>query len=82
MDTFITKWICMMILIQESSCQYWPVEGQVAQFGEFTVELIGQEDLNGFTIRTLEIQQSKVRTYRVELHTELTYYYRPTRPIM
>ena len=59
-----------MILIQESSCQYWPVEGQVAQFGEFTVELIGQEDLSGFTIRTLEIQQSKVS----ELHTELTTY--------
>ena len=63
-------YVRMMILIQESSCQYWPVEGQVAQFGEFTVELIGQEDLSGFTIRTLEIQQSKVRTYR---HTELTY---------
>ena len=62
----------MMILIQESSCQYWPVEGQVAQFGEFTVELIGQEDLNGFTIRTLEIQQSKVHI-RLKLHTELTY---------
>ena len=63
----------MMILIQESSCQYWPVEGQVAQFGEFTVELIGLEDLNGFTIRTLEIQQSKVHIGLNHTHTELTY---------
>ena len=63
----------MMILIQESSCQYWPVEGQVAQFGEFTVELIGQEDLSGFTIRTLEIQQSKVHIGLNYTYTELTY---------
>ena len=46
--------------LQESSCQYWPVEGQVAQFGEFKVYLINQEELNGFTVRTLDILQNKV----------------------
>ena len=48
--------------LQESSCQYWPVEGQVTQFGEFKVDLINQEELSGITVRTLDILQNKVRT--------------------
>ena len=46
--------------LQESSHQYWPVEGQVAQFGEFVVDLINQEEWSGFTVRTLDILQNKV----------------------
>ena len=56
-------WIFNINNIQESNCQYWPVEGQVAQFGEFIVDLINQEELSGFTIRTLEILQNKVASY-------------------
>ena len=32
----------------------------MAQFGEFKVDLINQEELSGFTIRTLDILQYKV----------------------
>ena len=32
----------------------------MAQFGEFKVDLINQEELTGFTIRTLDILQYKV----------------------
>ena len=46
--------------LQESSCQYWPVEGQVAQFGEFKVYLINLEESSGFTVRTLDILQNRV----------------------
>ena len=48
------------MLLQESSCQYWPVEGEMAQFGEFKVDLINQEELNGFTVRILDIILNKL----------------------
>ena len=32
----------------------------MSQFGEFKVDLINQEELSGFTIRTLDILQYKV----------------------
>ena len=44
---------------QEASAQYWPDNG-LAQFGEFTVDLLGEEPLEGFTIRTLSVMGTKV----------------------
>ena len=35
---------------QEASAQYWPSSG-IAQHGEYTVDLLGEESLQGFTIR-------------------------------
>ena len=32
----------------------------MAQFGEFIVNLINQEEFSGFTVRTLDILQNKV----------------------
>ena len=39
---------------QESSAQYWPGSGTY-KYGEYTVELTGEEPLEGFTIRELSV---------------------------
>ena len=44
---------------QESSTQYWPSSG-VYQYGEYSVELLGEEPLEGFTIRDLSVFDTKV----------------------
>ena len=50
------------LVSQESSYQYWPSSG-VQNFGEYMVDLIGEEQLKGFTIRTLSVLEAKVRTF-------------------
>ena len=45
--------------IQEVCCQYWPSSGSV-EVGEFTVELLQEEELQGFVLRTLSVQHSHV----------------------
>ena len=42
----------------------------MSQFGEFKVDLINQEELGGFTIRTLDILQYKVA---IVWHTNSVY---------
>ena len=37
----------------------------MGQFGEYTVDLISEEPLGGFTIRTLSILENKVSVYHV-----------------
>ena len=44
---------------QESSTQYWPSSG-VYQYGEYSIELLGEEPLEGFTIRDLSVFDTKV----------------------
>ena len=44
---------------QEASAQYWPSSG-IAKYGGYTVDLLGEEPLQGFTIRTLSVMDSKV----------------------
>ena len=44
---------------QEASAQYWPSSGTY-QYGEYTVDLLGEEPLEGFTIRSLSVMDSKV----------------------
>ena len=44
---------------QEASAQYWPSSGSY-QYGEYTVELLGEEPLQGFIIRNLSIMDFKV----------------------
>ena len=53
---------------EESSAQYWPSSGTY-QYGEYSVELLGEEPLEGFTIRDLCIMETRVNrisnyTYR------------------
>ena len=47
---------------QESSAQYWPSRG-VYQYGEYIVDLLGEEPLEGFTIRNLSVMDTKVCQY-------------------
>ena len=44
---------------QETSTQYWPDSG-IAHYGEFTVDLLGEEKLQGFVIRNLSIMDTNV----------------------
>ena len=45
---------------EESSTRYWPSSG-VFTYGEYTVDLIGEEPLEGFTIRDLSVMEGKVQ---------------------
>ena len=44
---------------QEASAQYWPDSG-IEHYGEFAVDLLGEEILEGFTIRKISITHNKV----------------------
>ena len=46
---------------KEASAQYWPDSG-IARYGEFTVDLLGEEKLQGFMIRNLSVMDTKVCT--------------------
>ena len=45
--------------IQEVCYQYWPSTGS-RRFGKLTVELLGEERLQGFVVRTMSVEDSKV----------------------
>ena len=49
------------VCVQETCYQYWPSSGSLT-VGEFTVDLIQEERLSGFTLRNLSIVNNKVRT--------------------
>ena len=49
---------------QEASVQYWPDNG-IAHYGEFAIDLLGEEKLEGFTIRNLSVMDK-----RACLHTD------------
>ena len=44
---------------QEASAQYWPSSGSY-QYGDYTVELMGEEPLEEFVIRNLSVMDIKV----------------------
>lgn len=44
---------------QEASTQYWPDSGR-AHYGEFRVDLLGEEKLERFTVRNLSVTDIKV----------------------
>ena len=45
---------------QEASAQYWPGNG-MDQYEELIVDKLGEESLEGFTIRTLSVMDRRVR---------------------
>ena len=53
--------------LQESSYQYWPPIGQVIVFGEYTVDLISEEPLTGFTVRKISVLDNKVSFFNLYL---------------
>ena len=54
----VLLYFCFDISSQEVCYQYWPSSGYQA-YGEFSVELLGEESLPGFSLRTLGILNSK-----------------------
>ena len=44
---------------EEASAQYWSSSGMY-QYGEYVVDIIGEEPLEGFTIRNLSVMDTKV----------------------
>ena len=49
----------MCVCLQEACYQYWPSSG-TQTYGEFTVELLGEESLAGFSLRTFGVFNPKV----------------------
>ena len=56
---------------QEASAQYWPDSG-IAHYGEFAVDLLGEEKLQGFVIRNLSVMDTKVWE-DIHCHVALVY---------
>ena len=45
---------------QEASVQYWPSHSGVFQYGEYDVELMGEESMEGYVMRELCVIDGKV----------------------
>ena len=64
---------CKSCHIQEVCYQYWPGSGSTV-YGEYTVEFLNEEKLEGFVLRTLSVY-TKVSHYiaiQYLVHTEVT----------
>ena len=56
--------------LQEVCYNYWPISG-TQTYGEFRVELVKEEALTGFIMRTLNILNTKVHIHTCTLkHTQ------------
>ena len=51
--------LCASLPLQEVCYQYWPTSGSHT-YGEFTVEILGEEKLQGFAMRTFGVFNAKV----------------------
>ena len=60
---FLAVMVRIMHLNQESSWQYWPSIGKTVEFGEYTVDLLSEEVLEGLTTRILGVLNNKVSYY-------------------
>ena len=49
-----------LTLLQEVCYKYWPSSG-VQQVGEFTIDILGEEKLEGFALRTFGVLHKKVQ---------------------
>ena len=65
--------LCHLIIIQEMCYKYWPSSGS-QKYGKFTVEVLGEEELQGFVLRTLSVQHSKVSP-QLMLRRNMTEYF-------
>ena len=45
--------------LQEVCYQYWPSSGSLT-YGEFTVEIVGEEMMEGYVLKTLSIKHTEV----------------------
>ena len=56
---------------QEASTQYWPSNG-IYQYGEYIVDQLGEERLQGFIVRNLSVMDIKVHSYVEQLLMSIT----------
>ena len=52
----------LLLLLQETCYQYWSKTG-VAQFGEYTVDLLEERETNGYIIRKVTVYNIKVSVH-------------------
>ena len=52
--------LCASLSLQEVCYQYWPSSG-IVNIGEYTIDLLGEEKMEGFVLRTLSVLHSKVQ---------------------
>ena len=52
----------------EASAQYWPDQGGLYQYGEYDVELMGEESLDGYVTRDLCVIDTKVEVQSCVLY--------------
>jgi len=65
----------MLCFINKEVCyQYWSSSGS-QRFGKFTVEILDEEALQGFVLRTLNVQHAKVSQTAYALKYTITEYY-------
>ena len=51
--------VIVCLSLQEVCYQYWP-SGSTQTYGEFTVEVLGEENFQGFCLRTFGVLNTKV----------------------
>ena len=51
--------LCASLPLQEVCYQYWP-SSDIVNIGEYTIDLLGEEKMEGFVLRTLSVLHSKV----------------------
>ena len=51
--------VCVCVCVQETCYQYWPSSGSLS-FGEFKVDLLGEEMMENCILKSLSITHSEV----------------------
>ena len=52
----------LLLVLQETCYQYWSKTG-IAQFGEYTVDLIEEREIKGYIIRKITVYNIKVSVH-------------------
>ena len=62
--------VIVCLSLQEVCYQYWP-SGSTQTYGEFTVEVLGEENFQGFSLRSFGVLNAKVSPSHPVLSSEL-----------
>ena len=59
--------LILSLKLQETCYQYWPESGLI-QFREYTVDLMEEKVMEGFTKRTISVYNEKVTLFCISIH--------------
>ena len=62
--------VIVCLSLQEVCYQYWPSDG-TQTYGEFTVDILGEEKFEGFSLRSFGVLNAKVSPSHPVLSSEL-----------